>query len=67
MIKTKPPCYECSERGPGCHGKCEKYQEWLAKYRQDRDAIKAAKDDPARKVLAGNTLKRKEKWRKQHQ
>ena len=25
------PCYKCAERKVGCHGKCEKYQEWNKK------------------------------------
>ena len=22
----KAPCYQCTERNPGCHGRCEKYK-----------------------------------------
>lgn len=34
-----PPCKDCPDRAPGCHGKCEKYKafaEWNAENREKR-------------------------------
>lgn len=28
IIREKPPCKDCSDRYPGCHGKCPGYAEW---------------------------------------
>ena len=33
------PCYKCAERKVGCHGKCEKYQEWNKKREELRQKI----------------------------
>ena len=33
------PCLHCTDREPGCHGKCEKYAKWLepiVKAREER-------------------------------
>ena len=32
----KSPCAECGERCVGCHGRCEKYNEWRSE--RDTDA-----------------------------
>jgi len=29
-VRNNPPCYKCEERVQGCHGRCERYQEWRA-------------------------------------
>ena len=34
------PCKKCPDRKPACHGKCEKYQTWLAEYRREQAAEK---------------------------
>ena len=34
MRDRRVPCYECTDRAPACHGKCEKYQA----FRQMKDA-----------------------------
>lgn len=34
-----PPCKDCPARAPGCHGKCEKYAEfvsWNEEHREKR-------------------------------
>jgi hypothetical protein len=62
----KPPCYKCTEREPGCHGKCDKYKEWREKGR----ALKAEEMDArlrekgAQGFLADNTVARKARWRR---
>lgn len=38
--RKKAPCYKCQEREPGCHGKCETYNEWLKPILKARDARK---------------------------
>lgn len=35
MTQKVPPCLNCPLRQPGCHDKCEKYQE----YRAYKDAL----------------------------
>ena len=29
-----PPCKDCPNRHPGCHGSCEKYQTWRKEWEQ---------------------------------
>lgn len=29
-----PPCKDCPNRHPGCHGSCEKYQIWRKEWEQ---------------------------------
>lgn len=62
----KPPCYKCTEREPGCHGKCERYQEWSAKCKaakaEEMDA--RLREKGAQGFLADNTVARKARWRR---
>lgn len=37
-VRDNPPCYRCEERLPGCHGSCEKYQEWRRQLDSQNDA-----------------------------
>ena len=32
-----PPCKDCPARAPGCHGKCEKYAEFVAWNEEHRE------------------------------
>ncbi len=38
------PCKDCDRRNPGCHDKCEDYQEFHRKKMELRQKIKDAKD-----------------------
>lgn len=62
----KPPCYKCTEREPGCHGRCDKYKEWRERGRalkaEEISAKNSEKD--AREFLISHTIKRKTKWRR---
>ena len=37
MPKTPVPCKDCPDRRVGCHAGCEKYREYDAALRKDRD------------------------------
>lgn len=43
----KSPCYDCTERQPGCA--CEAYQKWVIEYRKAKQHI--LKETPTEKVL----------------
>ena len=30
-IRDTPPCKDCHDRYPGCHGKCSNYADWKSK------------------------------------
>ncbi len=47
------PCQGCPERHEGCHGQCEKYQE----FRADRDAFNAARQEAKRGTPAPPRLR----------
>ena len=32
------PCLNCNERVPGCHGSCERYQQFAAQRQSEREA-----------------------------
>ena len=36
-------CYECKDREPGCHDRCEKYQGWLKQHIEESRIIRAEK------------------------
>lgn len=35
-MKIPAPCRDCTERTPGCHGKCGRYSEYKAKVEEQR-------------------------------
>lgn len=35
---TSNPCFGCTDREPGCHGKCDRYKDWSAQHRAEKDA-----------------------------
>lgn len=39
-VKKHAPRLDCTDREPGCHGKCETYKEWLKPILKARDARK---------------------------
>lgn len=48
MHKDIPCKRECPERSPTCHGKCERYLEWVESRKPELEAkaaIKAAEDN----------------------
>ena len=38
------PCRDCGDREPGCHGRCEKYQEYKKASEELREQQKREKD-----------------------
>ena len=58
MIR-KSPCYKCSERAIGCHGKCEKYQDYQMACRAEY-SVRLAHSD-----VMTYEARREEKVRKQ--
>ena len=38
--KENAPCKGCSDREPGCHGRCEKYAKWVEPIVKAREARK---------------------------
>lgn len=40
----KAPCKDCNKRYVGCHGRCEKYQEYYKANQQRLDEIKKANE-----------------------
>lgn len=57
-------CYGCTERTPGCHGKCEKYQQEKAAH-DERKAVEYQKRktrndiNSQRGVVIGRTSRKK--------
>lgn len=49
-IYAKNPCRHCKppERYPGCHGVCDKRQEWIKEFRDKQDQIYTEKNKVAR-------------------
>ena len=33
------PCWKCSDRSAGCHGKCEKYKAWKVELDKVKNAV----------------------------
>ena len=55
MVGKSGPCKDCSDRAVGCHGRCERYQEW----KRDRDAILDAMNaEKAKTQLAVNYVQK---------
>ena len=44
-IRDHPPCDRCEERLPGCHGSCEKYQEWRRALTEQNEDVRSAKQN----------------------
>lgn len=48
MKKPMPPCKECTtDRHPGCHDKCEKFQEYRKALDERNQTISAQKNEHA--------------------
>lgn len=43
MSQIISPCKGCTERYPGCHDHCEKYDTWKAEIKKQKDAEKEYK------------------------
>ena len=55
MVGKNGPCRDCNDRAVGCHGRCERYQEW----KRDRDAILDAMNaEKAKTQLAVNYVQK---------
>ena len=54
-MRHKPPCVDCVDRNPGCHGKCTGYTEWKAE--QDRIAEIRNKEVLATPVIPKKIIK----------
>ena len=62
-VKKHAPCLDCTDREPGCHGKCETYKEWLKPILKARDARK--KDVDAEEMRLDAFYKAKKRRYKQ--
>lgn len=38
--KTQPPCKDCEQRHPGCHGSCKSYINYKEKHEQELKTIR---------------------------
>ena len=41
--KDNPPCYKCTDRAEGCHGRCERFADWKEKQQAETAQINEAK------------------------
>lgn len=41
------PCFNCTARAIGCHGKCEKHRAWLDTEKERKAKEKRARDESA--------------------
>ena len=58
------PCKDCHERKLGCHGRCEKYQDWKAKVDEEMQARireNAARPEKGREIEM--RLRENRRWR----
>ena len=42
------PCKECTERQQGCHGRCDKYKNWVNEHQKEKafiDSTKQSEED----------------------
>lgn len=63
-IKTVPnPCYGCGERFPGCYSGCERRQEYLRRFEEERAGYTAQykKNNDARDYLMVSSAKKKKR------
>lgn len=58
----QPPCYQCDERSPVCHGNCERYAVFAAE-RQDIYRQRRLDNENGEAVRRGMFKKLKEKQR----
>lgn len=58
----KTPCKDCEKRHVGCHGRCEKYQEY---YKANQERLKQkAHDIDADQYALENTMRIRRSWQK---
>lgn len=60
----KCKCFQCEERYPGCHSKCDEYKQWRKWLDEQKDMRWQEVKDPARKLIIDNYRDRHERWRK---
>ena len=44
MGPNKTPCYNCTDREPGCHSVCEKYRDYKDRVNQIKEPKEAGRD-----------------------
>ena len=64
MIR-KSPCYKCPDRAIGCHGKCEKYQDYQQACRAEYSARLAHSD--VMTYEARKEAKARKQWERKEQ
>lgn len=42
-MKNDNPCFNCPDRHVGCHGKCERYQNWNTEHIKNREEYREKK------------------------
>lgn len=60
----KCSCLNCTDRYPGCHGKCDDYKKWKEWLNEQNDMRYRELKDPARKLIIDHQRERHERWRK---
>jgi len=63
MPTAKSPCKNCPDRYVGCHGQCDSYQTWKAKYSEWTESVstKRKKEIAPCKFMQDNSAKRKKR------
>ena len=65
MKKPISPCYKCEDRVVGCHGRCERYQEYtgeMEKIREERVENSEREFHSHSKLSKVELNKRSKKW-----
>lgn len=44
-MKKDNPCRDCTERIVGCHSTCNRYSEWSAEHKRQKDEIRRKRDE----------------------
>lgn len=59
------PCFGCQERVAGCHGKCDKHQDWVSQLRDKQDVIyKQRNNDIKLSKFMGDSMRKRKKQKK---
>ena len=44
-MRNDNPCRDCTERIIGCHSTCNRYSEWSAEHKRQKDEIRRKRDE----------------------
>lgn len=60
-MSKKPPCYNCKERTPECHSRCEKYSDWASMVKKCNDEARRIKNPVMVEYEAARQIRREKK------